>query len=729
MKAHLGRLPTLISLFTTCKPFVGLDDIHQRNALRSWCALNPRPEIIVIGNEEGTAAVCQEYGLKHVPELVYTAFGKPDVRDVFLKAQTVATGDILAYVNADIVLFQDFVSAVQLARVQHDRFLMCGQRLDVDLDETIDDWRVAKILAQWAGIPLPPTGTDYFVFTRGMLADLVPGLGMGHLAWDNYIPWYAVNKDKAVFLNATELVTAMHQNHEVPELGEHPAAIENHRIVRSQGENGVFCGLFLFNAQPLRGTMQGRLFGDKLINLDSRTLRYGGAWWQKLAPAPDGIPVAHDDNLLELVWERIKDQAAPVLIDVGASTGMFALLAAHHLGMTGIAFEPFAEAHAVLTENIWLNGLQDRIKTRAAAVGSQSGVGELFITNDRDKAGLNRLNQQVANHDNTPQAVPVVTLDEVCKDITPTLIKVDVEGGELDVVKGAEQTIKRCKPLMLLECSTDMVPAYGYETDDLRGLLRSWGATVTQADDGNILAYWEEAKPEPKPMNDTVSIVIPSMNRAARLEGCVKRILETTPYRPLEIIAVIDVDTESRDRLLALNNNCVKVLFNETRKGAIACWNQGLAAATGDILAFFNDDCMPDPGWLEAALKAHKEQLNGYGLIGFNDGYQDGNELSVQFLYDRQFCIDVLGGVMAYPVYGFAYNDTEAHARAKLSGHFYWCRESVVQHNHWSRPGVGNGPDALNHENIALQGKDGFIYEERKAHGFPNNFEPVLKAA
>jgi len=170
----------------------------------------------------------------------------------------------------------------------------------------------------------------------------------------------------------------------------------------------------------------------------------------------------------------------------------------------------------------------------------------------------------------------------------------------------------------------------------------------------------------------------------------------------------------------------VRVLFNEARQGAIACWNQGLAAASGDILVFGNDDCGWEPGWLDAALRAHREELGGYGLVGFNDGYQDGNTLAVHYLFDRRFCVDHLGGVMAYPHYQFYCNDTEANARAKAAGRFVWCKLAVVQHNHWTRPGGGEA-DALDRENSAKSAHDIAEFERRKALGFPNDFEAVLK--
>ena len=224
-----------------------------------------------------------------------------------------------------------------------------------------------------------------------------------------------------------------------------------------------------------------------------------------------------------------------------------------------------------------------------------------------------------------------------------------------------------------------------------------------------------------------ISVVIPSMNRPERLLAVVPSVLcTTTPPHDVEVIVVIDCDTKSRDWMLHLNDNRIRVLFNEQRRGAIACWNQGLAAARGDVLVFFNDDCDPQDRWLDAAIKAHREQLGGYGLVGFNDGYQDGTRLSVHYLFDRQFCIDHLGGVMAYPVYEFYANDSEANARAKRAGRFFWCKDAVVQHRHWTRPGEAH-KDALDMENEPKAQRDMALYAQREAYGFPNNFEPVLK--
>jgi len=55
----------MLTLFTTAKPFRGHSGIIQCNALKSWTLLHPDIEIILFGDDEGTAEVCAEYGLRH----------------------------------------------------------------------------------------------------------------------------------------------------------------------------------------------------------------------------------------------------------------------------------------------------------------------------------------------------------------------------------------------------------------------------------------------------------------------------------------------------------------------------------------------------------------------------------------------------------------------------------------------------------------------------------------
>ena len=55
-----------MTLYTTCRPFSAPFDTIQRNAIQSWMQLVPRPQIILLGRDEGTDKVSEEFGLEHV---------------------------------------------------------------------------------------------------------------------------------------------------------------------------------------------------------------------------------------------------------------------------------------------------------------------------------------------------------------------------------------------------------------------------------------------------------------------------------------------------------------------------------------------------------------------------------------------------------------------------------------------------------------------------------------
>ena len=60
----------MLTFFTCPRGFEGRIGVIQRNAILSWLALKPRPEIIVLGNDPGVAEICRELGLRHLPEVL-----------------------------------------------------------------------------------------------------------------------------------------------------------------------------------------------------------------------------------------------------------------------------------------------------------------------------------------------------------------------------------------------------------------------------------------------------------------------------------------------------------------------------------------------------------------------------------------------------------------------------------------------------------------------------------
>lgn len=205
----------MLTIFSVPKPFQREFNIIQKNAIQSWILLQPKCEIILFGDERGIAKIANEFGTRHVPSVVQNEFGTPLVNGIFEKAQKIAKNNILVYVNADIILMDDFVRAVEKVKKEKN-FLMIGQRWDFDLKEKINFENLnckgelrGKVLRE--GKLHPETGIDYFVFKKGMFEEIPPFV-LGRTVWDEWLLWKAWKKE-AKIIDATGMAMVVHQNH------------------------------------------------------------------------------------------------------------------------------------------------------------------------------------------------------------------------------------------------------------------------------------------------------------------------------------------------------------------------------------------------------------------------------------------------------------------------------------------------------------------------------------
>jgi hypothetical protein len=205
----------LITFFCIPKAFCGLTATIQTNAIRSWRQLNPDYEIILFGNDEGTAEIASELKIKHIRDVECTESGTPLVSSLFAIAQKEARYDFICYINADIILLSDFTQAVRYLTLSH--FLCVGQRWDVEWKNLIDfdktGWESElRERVKSEGNLHPASGIDYFIFLRGFYKD-IPPFAVGRGAWDNWLV-YDARAGKAPVIDATGAITAVHQNHD-----------------------------------------------------------------------------------------------------------------------------------------------------------------------------------------------------------------------------------------------------------------------------------------------------------------------------------------------------------------------------------------------------------------------------------------------------------------------------------------------------------------------------------
>lgn len=205
----------MLTFFTSCKPFRGEDAIAQRNAILSWKQLRPEPQIIILGNDPGASEFAAEVGVQHVPEINRSEFGNPLVDDLFARAQEHSRFDICCYINADIILFDDFMQGVEIVAARNEDFLLVGKRHDLDVNGIIDfesAWeRDLRQKVNAAGQLYHLPGMDYFVFRKNQWKT-IPAFVLGNLRWDNWMIFEA-RRLGLLTVDGTNAITVVHQNH------------------------------------------------------------------------------------------------------------------------------------------------------------------------------------------------------------------------------------------------------------------------------------------------------------------------------------------------------------------------------------------------------------------------------------------------------------------------------------------------------------------------------------
>jgi hypothetical protein len=210
-----------LTIFTAPKPFSHEHiNIIQRNAIRSWLALGEQVEIFLIGEEAGLAEVAREYGVSHFPDVARNALGTPLVSDIFAIARQHASADMLCYINADVILTPDILLAMMITAAKWDKFLIVGQRWDLDVRHLLDfpdNWvEILQEDIEKRGRLHPAGGSDYFLFPKKCFKHM-PAFAIGRAGWDNWMFYQARRKDWPL-VDASQSVMIVHQDHDYSHL-------------------------------------------------------------------------------------------------------------------------------------------------------------------------------------------------------------------------------------------------------------------------------------------------------------------------------------------------------------------------------------------------------------------------------------------------------------------------------------------------------------------------------
>jgi len=206
-------------------------------------------------------------------------------------------------------------------------------------------------------------------------------------------------------------------------------------------------------------------------------------------------------------------RAGMTALDIGAHHGLYTLLASKLVGPNGqvFAFEPSPRERKALRLNVGLNRCKN-VVIEGLALGNEEGEGSLYVV-DGHETGCNSLRPPALTGETSPIQVRVTSLDgwlgtHLAKSVD--FIKLDVEGGELSVLQGAQRLLEgRPRPIILAEVQDIRAHPWGYRASEIIRHLSSkgykWfsltadGAVVPLDDqaetfDGNFVACPEESE-------------------------------------------------------------------------------------------------------------------------------------------------------------------------------------------------------------------------------------------
>lgn len=191
-------------------------------------------------------------------------------------------------------------------------------------------------------------------------------------------------------------------------------------------------------------------------------------------------------------WLERNVQPGDVVYDVGANVGFLTLLLARLVDADGhvYAFEPVPENATAIRHNLALNQMT-QVTILEQAVSDEVGDGTLLLAHYSGGASLSTAG---APPDLKGEiTVPLTTLDDLVVQQAypqPTLVKIDVEGAEMNVLRGMTWMLKNVRPTLLYEIDDGDVVAYGQKCAECAAFLTEQGYTVTELADGYPDIEW-----------------------------------------------------------------------------------------------------------------------------------------------------------------------------------------------------------------------------------------------
>ena len=199
----------------------------------------------------------------------------------------------------------------------------------------------------------------------------------------------------------------------------------------------------------------------------------------RLSVAMRSFPVDYEQAALNAFLGLIAP--GDIIWDIGANIGLYTILAARRVGSAGrvVSWEPGPATFRLLTDHVRANGLADRCELLQAAVHDGSTPEVSFWQDAADSvSSTNRMSSQATVGSGQTVRVEAANLDSWCDRLgrTPKVIKVDVEGAEVLVLRGAPRLMAGDfgpPPSFVVAVHPHMMPELGCRVEELVEVMKA----------------------------------------------------------------------------------------------------------------------------------------------------------------------------------------------------------------------------------------------------------------
>jgi len=189
----------------------------------------------------------------------------------------------------------------------------------------------------------------------------------------------------------------------------------------------------------------------------------------------------YEPDVCEILYRVLR--RGMTFVDCGANIGYFSILANDLVGPKGsvVSIEANPVTYELLQRNLKRNGHGQAVHL---ALTSKSGEVELFMPREGDVYSSLRTGGLVSSEGMLVFRIPGRKLDDVFSDfgICADVVKIDIEGGELDVLRSSKGILEDQRPTIIMEYGINTWPVFGATASDLLKLLSCYGYTVRLMD-------------------------------------------------------------------------------------------------------------------------------------------------------------------------------------------------------------------------------------------------------